>query len=156
MADQSMNIKIGTSFNGEGVAASVKGMKSVGTAAKASAVAVTALSKSFGGMDASASRAVGSIGRLFGAFANGNGLGAALVVITGIVSAFAEMKRKADEAAKTQFDNQIKGLEDISKRADDATESYKRLAKSIDNFKKSLLGVGQADLASKMTQQEID
>lgn len=156
MADQNVKINIGTSFNGEGVAKTVQGLGKIGQVAKSASSTIGQLAGSFDGLDNSASKAIGSIGNLMSAFATGGAFGVAAMAVTSIVSAFAEMKKKAEEAAKVKFDNQIKGLEQISDRADKASESYKKLAKQVDDFKKSLLGLDMADTSQKKTDLEIE
>ena len=90
------------------------------------------------------------------AFATGGALGIAATAITTVISAYQEMKNKAEEAAKVRFDSQAKSLKEISERADNATESYKKLAKQVDDFKKSLLGITMADISQAMTTKEIE
>lgn len=100
MADQNVKINIGTSFNGEGVAKSIQGMGKIGDAAKKASSTIGQLAGSFEGLDNSASKAIGSIGNLMSAFATGGAFGMAAMAVTTIVSAFSEMKQKAEEAAK--------------------------------------------------------
>lgn len=100
MADQNVRINIGTSFNGEGVAKSIQGMGKIGDAAKRASSTIGQLAGSFEGLDNSASKAIGSIGNLMSAFATGGAFGMAAMAVTTIVSAFSEMKQKAEEAAK--------------------------------------------------------
>lgn len=131
-------------------------MGKIGQVAKSASSTIGQLAGSFDGLDNSASKAIGSIGNLMSAFATGGAFGVAAMAVTAIVSAFAEMKQKAEEAAQVKFDNQIKGLEQISDRADKASESYKKLAKQVDDFKKSLLGLDVADISQKKTDLEIE
>ena len=156
MADQSMSIRIGTSFIGEGVAKAINGMGKLGKAAAASASTVGRLAGSFGELDNAASKAIGSVGNLMTAFATGGAIGAMATAITTVISAYQDMKNKAEEAAKVRFENQIKDLKEIGDRADKATESYKKLAKQVDDFKKSLLGITMADISQAMTTKEIE
>jgi hypothetical protein len=156
MADQSMSIRIGTSFIGEGVAKAINGMGKLGKAASSSAATVGKLAGSFGDLDNAASKAIGSVGNLMTAFATGGAIGIAATAITTVVAALQEMKKEAEEAAKVRFDNQIKGLQYISESADKATESYKKLAKQVDDFKNSLLGIKVADINQALTTKEIE
>ena len=114
MADQNVKIKIGSSYDGAGTARAMSSLNNLASTAGRASSAVGSLAGVFDGLSGAAGKSVGAVSRLFGAFATGGVLGAAIAGVTAFVGIFQSYKEKQEEATKAALEHakKVKQLQD--------------------------------------------
>ena len=104
MADQKLNINIGSSWNGAGMQRAMGAVDTLSRTAGKAARAVGGLGAAFGGLGGEVGKAVNSVAGFAGAFATGGVWGLAIAGVTTAIQLFKdsfstldEMKKKAEE-----------------------------------------------------------
>lgn len=110
MADNHINISIGSSFNGEGFNQLARAAGDVTKTASKVMNSVGQLGNAVGGIDGTIGKVTGSIGNMLGAFAMGGPMGIAIAGVTALVGWIGNIKKEADEAKK-KFDEMAHAAE---------------------------------------------
>ena len=115
MADQRVNIAIGSTYNGAGTNAAIGNLGKMATAANKAAGAVGRLARSFDGVDGAAGRVISQVSRLSSALISGGGFGIAIAGISALAGAFKEMydesQKAKEELEKAQFESAKHGID---------------------------------------------
>lgn len=115
MADQRINIAIGSTYNGAGTNAAIGNLRKMSTAANKAAGAVGSLARSFDGVDGSVGRVISQFARLSSALVAGGGFGAAIAGISALVGvlkeAYDEAEKAREELEKQQFESATQGID---------------------------------------------
>lgn len=133
MADQKVNINIGTSYSGEGMQRAMGAMNNMSRVAGKAAGAVGSIGGALGGMSGEAGKAIGSISRLIGALAMGGPLGLAIAGVTALVGAFQSLR---EEEEKTRQEQERMRFESAKRHIDSYQESVNALATSLEKVTK--------------------
>lgn len=176
MADQKININIGSSYSGEGMNAAMGAVNNLSRTAGKVAGAVGRLGETFEQLGGTAGKAIGSVSNMIGALAMGGPMGLAIAGVTALISVWqthnekvAEAKRKAEELNKEKKKLATEGMQEIKKQLesqlqlfDQIAARWNKLSTAIQNVNKSytdLAGsfdnVEQAELAKKI-QNDVD
>lgn len=99
MADQSIKINIGSSYDGSGMSRAMGGLNNLSQKAGRASSAIGSLAGAFSGLDGAAGKAVGAVSRLTGALSMGGPIGLAIAGVTALVGMFQSYKEKQEKAA---------------------------------------------------------
>lgn len=88
MADQKVNINIGSSYNGAGMSKALGAVNSMSNNAKRAAGAVGQLAGAFEGLGGTASKSISAVASGLGAIATGGVFGAIIFGVTTVISLF--------------------------------------------------------------------
>lgn len=152
MADNHINISIGSSFNGEGFNKLAKSAANVTQTAGKVMNSVGQIGSALGGLDGTLGKVTGAVGNMLGAFAMGGPMGIAIAGVTALVGWIGKMKKESEEAkqkleqmaqaaekaridkafkdAQTAVANANTALNDHLKALNDAATAADRLAKA--------------------------
>ena len=100
MADQRINIAIGSSYNGAGMQKALGAVDTMSKTAGKAASAVGQLGGALGGLDGTAGKAIGAVTKLTGALAMGGPLGLAVAGVATLVGITKDYQEKQEAAAK--------------------------------------------------------
>ena len=117
MADQKINIAIGSSYNGTGMNNALGAVDKLSKTAGKAAGAVGSLGSALGGMGGKAGQAIGAVTKLTGALAMGGPIGLAIAGVTALVAAFQNYKEKQEQAAKAAQEH-AKKLKELQAEAE--------------------------------------
>ena len=151
MADQRVNINIGTSYSGEGMNAAMGAVNKLSQTAGKVAGAVGRLGGTFEQIGGSAGKAIGNVSNLLGALAMGGPIGLAMAGVTALISVWQshnekvkEAKKKAEELNKEKKKLADEGMQEVRKQLesqlqlfDQITARWNNLSKAVQNVKKS-------------------
>ena len=152
MANNNINISIGSSFNAEGFNKLAQSASDVTKTVGKVTGAVGQIGGAIGGLDGTVGKVTGAVSNLFQSFAMGGPIGVAIAGVTALVGWFQKMKTEAEEsrkkleamaqaAEKAKIEKAFKeaqvavanantALDEHIKRLNDATAASERLAKA--------------------------
>lgn len=136
MADQRINIEIGSSYNGGGMKKALAATDNLSRTAGKTAAAVGKISGAFEGLNGTASKSIGAISAGLGALATGGIFGAIIFAVTTVIGLFSKMgdESKNLEKLKTTFD-EIRGSTDkLTSNMGTALTKIDKYASSIDKL----------------------
>ena len=160
MADQSVRINIGSTFNGAGVNKALGAVNGLSNQAKRAAGAVGQLAGAFDSLGAGASKEIGAITGALGALASGGIIGAVTVGFSSLVSYAQKLGEQYDPVKKTK--DAIDRLNESQKQFDSRlSQDISRIdayAASVENLNKATLRLVQAEGRQKslQIQNQID
>lgn len=127
MADQSVNIKVGSSYDGSGMSRAMGGVNNLSRAAGKAASSVGKIGGAFESLGGTAGKTVGAISGALGALATGGVFGAIIFGVTAIVSWFQKMGDESKNVEKLK-----KSLDKIKESTDKYTASLSTSLTKID------------------------
>lgn len=116
MADQRVNINIGSSYNGSGMNSALGSIDKLSKTAGRASSAVGSLGGALGGIGGKAGQAIGAVTKLTSALAMGGPIGLAVAGVTALVGAFNDYTEK-QEAAKKAAEEHAKKLKKLQEEA---------------------------------------
>lgn len=120
MADQKININIGTSWNGAGMNKAMGAVQTLSQTAGKAAGAVGRLGSAFEGIGGEVSKSVGAIAGFAGAFASGGVVGLAIAGVTALAGAWQKHNAELEETKKKTKELELDRLtSDIKKYGDE-------------------------------------
>lgn len=169
MADQRVNINIGSSYNGAGMSKALGAVNTMSGQAKKAAGAVGQLAGAFEGLGGTASKSIGAVSGALGALATGGIFGAIIFAVTALVGWFAKlgeqekpiekMKKtlegvgEATEKIVTSTNNAITKIDKTTKAVDALTAAHLRLANAEAKAQKNALDETIENLTSDGTDE---
>lgn len=160
MADQSIKINIGTSYNNQGMAKAMSATDKLSKVAQKTGGAIGQLGQAFGGIDGQVGKAVGSIANFAGALAMGGPVGLAIAGITSLISTFKQMSDDAEKAKKAQMqmfsDNLMKGIDSYGKNLDKVIEKLGKLQTQQEKVAKSTVDLSNAMTDKSVAQRQLE
>ena len=122
MANQRINIDIGSSYNGSGMNKALSGIDNLSKQTGKVASAVGRLGGSFEALGGSAGKAIGNVSNLMGALATGGLWGGIIAGLTTSISLFQDAFRMMDEMEKREKER-AKAAEEAAKKAEEWIKS---------------------------------
>ena len=160
MADQKVNINIGSSYNGEGMNKALGAVDTLSKTAGKAAGAVGRLGSAFGGIGGEVGKAVGAVTSLFSALATGGLIGGAIVAITSLVGMFKQMSEEAENLEKAQlkaFSAQLnRQVDKYGKELDKVISKLDKLSKAQQQVAKNKIAIGDATTNQQVAQVQLD
>lgn len=133
MADQKININIGSSYNGSGMTRAMGAVDNLSRTAKSTARAVGGLAGAFEGLGGTAAKSIGAVAGGLGALATGGIFGAIIFGVTTIISLFQKWKAENNGIEKTK---QV--LDGIKTSTDKLTSGLNASISNIDKYTQSV------------------
>lgn len=131
MADQSIRINIGTSYDGTGLGKAMGAVDKLSKAAGKGAHAIGQIGGAFDSLGGQASKAIGSVTSALGAIASGGLVGGAVAAVGSLVQMFMDMSKEAENAKKAQekafADNLNRQIEKYGKNLDTIISKLEKL-----------------------------
>lgn len=119
MADQKININIGTSWNGAGMNKAMGAVQTLSQTAGKAAGAVGRLGSVFEGIGGQVSKSVGAIASFAGAFATGGVVGLAIAGVTALAGAWQKHNAELEEAKKKAKELELEKISSSIRRYGD-------------------------------------
>jgi hypothetical protein len=133
MADQRVNINIGTTYDGKGMSLAIGGNNKLITATTKTSMAVARLGGAFGQLDKTAGLTIGRMSRLFGALAYGGPIGVAVAGVTLLAEAvsgwFQEQEKARKELEKTEFESAKHSIDQYQESVENLATSLEKAAR---------------------------
>ena len=171
MADQRVNINIGSSYNGAGMSKALGAVNTMSGQAKKAAGAVGQLAGAFEGLGGTASKSIGAVSGALGALATGGIFGAIIFAVTALVGWFAklgeqekpiEKMKKTLEGVSTSTEKLVSStsvaiskIDKTTKAVDALTAAHLRLANAEAKAQKNALDEQIENLKSDGTDEGI-
>ena len=111
MADQRVNINIGSSYNGSGMTRALGAVNTMSSNAKRAAGAVGQLAGAFDGLGGSASKSINAVASGLGAIATGGVFGAIIFAVTTVISLFQKWKDESNSLDKMK--SRLDGIKEL-------------------------------------------
>lgn len=171
MADQRVNINIGSSYNGAGMSKALGAVNTMSGQARKAAGAVGQLAGAFDGLGGTASKSIGAVSGALGALATGGIFGAIIFGVTALVSWFSklgeqekpiEKMKKTLEGVSTSTEKLVSStsvaiskIDKTTKAVDALTAAHLRLANAEAKAQKNALDEQIENLKSDGTDEGI-
>lgn len=159
MADQKVNINIGSSYNGSGMQRALGAVDSLSKTAGKAAGAVGRLGSAFGGIGGEAGKAVGAVTSLIGTLATGGLIGGAIAAVTSLVGMFKQMADEAEAAEKAQMkafsDDLNRQVDKYGKELDKVIGKLDKVSKAQQQVAKNQIAIGDAATNQGVAQIQL-
>lgn len=159
MADQRININIGSSYSGDGFNKALGAVDGLSKKAGKAAGAVGRLGSALGGIEGEAGKAIGAVTNLVGALASGGLIGGAIAGVTSLVGFFMEMSKEAEKAEKAQmkaFSDQLeRQVNSYGKALDTVIDKLGKLSKVQQQVAKNQIAMGDAMANQSVAQIQL-
>lgn len=171
MADNHVNISIGSSFNGEGFNKLANAAAGVTKTTGQIMNGVGQIGNAIGGLDNTLGKVTGAIGNMLGALAVGGPVGLAIAGVTALVGWIGKIKKEAEEAKnkldemakaaqQARFEKEFKAAEDAVKNANKALDDHQKAldeaAKAAERLAKAEKNVADAQERLSNAQGSLD
>lgn len=150
MANQKIQIDIGSSFNGAGMNKAMSSVDNLSKSAKKTAGAVGQLAGAFDGLGGSASKSISAVAGGLSAIATGGVFGAIIFAVTTIVGLFQKMgEDNGMEKLNKTLDGLKENTEKISSSTSTATSKIDKYTAAIDKLTAAHLRLSNAEAKAK-------
>lgn len=150
MANQKIQIDIGSSFNGAGMNKAMSSVDNLSKSAKKTAGAVGQLAGAFDGLGGKASKSISAVAGGLSAIATGGVFGAIIFAVTTIISLFQKMgEDNGMEKLNKTLDGLKENTEKISSSTSTATSKIDKYTAAIDKLTAAHLRLSNAEAKAK-------
>ena len=160
MADQRININIGSTYNGTGLEKAMGGLGKMSNAAGKGARAIGQIGGAFDSLGGQASKAIGSVTSALGAIASGGLVGGAVAAIASLTQMFIDMANKAEAAKKAQeqvfSDNMNKAIDSYGKNLDKVIGKLEKLQTQQEKVAQSTNALNAALSDKSIAERQLE
>lgn len=150
MANQNLNINIGTSFNGQGMSKALTAVDSLSKTTGKVAGAVGRLGGAFESLGGTAGKTIGDISGALGALATGGIFGAIIFAVTSIIQLFQKMgEDKSMDKLKENLSNIKENSEKVVSSMNGSLSKIDRYASSVDRLAAAYQRLAKAEAEAK-------
>ena len=147
MADQRININIGSSYNGAGMTKALGSVNTMGNQAKKAAGAVGQLAGAFEGLGGTASKSISAVAGGLSALATGGIFGAIIFGVTTLVSWLSKLgeQEKPIDKMKKSLEGINESTEKIVRTSNDAISKIDKTTAAVDRLTAAQLRLANAE-----------
>ena len=160
MADQRVNINIGSSYNGSGMTRALGAVNTMSSNAKRAAGAVGQLAGAFDGLGGSAAKSINAVASGLGAIATGGVFGAIIFGVTTVISLFQKWKDEGDslDKMKSRLDGIKESTEKLTSGVSSGISKIDKYTAAVDKLTNAhlRLAAAQADAKKAAINNELE
>ena len=160
MADQRVNINIGSSYNGSGMTRALGAVNTMSSNAKRAAGAVGQLAGAFDGLGGSASKSINAVASGLGAIATGGVFGAIIFAVTTVISLFQKWKDESNslDKMKSRLDGIKESTEKLTSGVSSGLSKIDKYTSAVDKLTNAhlRLAAAQADAKKAAINNELE